>query len=457
MRGLGAVVVLVMLCCGSSLLVARGGSTSTGGCDPATAGDALLAGAAKADISPAVPVYLGGYGFGPVRRSTGVLHPLYVRALALRQPGAPAAATVIFAAIDSQGYFAAYQTGPFGFDAIRAQVATTLGIPAAHVILVSTHSHAAPDTVGFWGGVPASYPSLVRRQAVAAITQAVGALAPARLSAGTDSVGDLERSFGEGVASWPVDTQLRVLHVTAPDGQTLATLVNVSIHPTALPASNTLADPDWPGITATALEQRLGGTAIIMVGALGHTWPQLSAVTPSSSASSVAAMEAYGEAIADRAIAALDTATAIGDPRVCVADVHFRELDITAPLLLVLQLAGRPGHERILRSLASPYYVPPFALGVEVELVRIGGVLLAAAPIEAYPSLLFALRTRLHAAELFFLGLAGDQLGYACEPGEWPGAVKNSPSDEALFIVNPRLGDDLVDALVRADRDLGGG
>lgn len=456
-RILLAAVAVMVVCCGSSLLVARGGTASTAGCGSAPPRDTLLAGAAKADISPSAPVYLGGYGFGPVRRSTGVLHPLYVRALALRAPGGSAADTVVFAALDSQGYFAAYQSGLFGFDAIRAQIASSLDIPATHIILAATHSHAAPDTVGFWGGVPASYLALVRRQVVAAISQAVRALAPARLSVGASDVSDLERSFDGQASGWPVDTQLRVLHVTGDNGQTLATLVNVSIHPTALPASNTKADPDWPGVTATTLEQHLGGVSMVMVGALGHTWPLLKAATSQASADPDAAMEDYGAVIAARAISALPTAETVTNPRLCVADVRFRELDTTAPLLLALQLGGRSGHERILRSLSSPYYSPPLALGVEVEVVRVGGVVFAAAPVEAYPSLLFALRTQLHAPNMFFFGLAGDQLGYACAPGEWPGAVKSSPTDEALFIVNPRFGDDIVDALVRAARSIGTG
>ena len=54
----------------------------------------LLVGAARRDITPdsttAPPdgsVYLGGYGIGPVRLSTGVLAPIYVRAFVVTGEG----------------------------------------------------------------------------------------------------------------------------------------------------------------------------------------------------------------------------------------------------------------------------------------------------------------------------------------------------------------------------------
>jgi hypothetical protein len=455
-------LAVVLIFCVASFVVTLGGASAVSSCAPAAAGDMLLAGAAKAEISPSGPVYLGGYGFGPVRRSTGILQPLYARALALRAADGATAHTVVFVAIDSQGYFSAYQAGPYGFEDIRARASAVLGIPVANIILASTHSHSAPDTVGFWGGVPTSYLALVRDQTISAITQTVQALAPATLSVGTaDLTGDTS-SFGEASRggqgsgpAWPVDTQMRVLRaVGVLSGKTIATLVEASIHPTTLGAHNTLVSPDWPGITADTLERALGGTALVMVGALGHTWPALPPGTPKPS-NDQAFLQQFGALMSLRALTAVGAAQPVHTPTLCVADRHFREADTTAPVLLGLQLVGRDGHERIMRAIGPPSYVPPDALGVEVETVRVGDVAFFAAPVEAYPSLLADLRGRVSAGQIFFLGLAGDQLGYACEPSEYVAAVHESPDDEALFIVNPWFGDQIVSQLSSAAHQIG--
>lgn len=459
----GLALVLLLACCSASYLVSKGGQSATAECGAATTSDEVLAGTAKADISPADRVYLGGYGIGAVRRSTGVLQSLYVRALAIRGLDGAPADTVIFAAVDSQGYFAAYQSGPYGLTDVRATVSRQLGIPASHILISATHSHAAPDTVGFWGGVPDSYLRLVHDQAIAALTQAMRALTPARLSVGTASIAGYSSSFGEssrgGQGSgtpWPTDTQLRVLRaVAAGDGRTIATLVNVSVHATALGSDNTLAAPDWPGVAVDDIERQLGGMALVMIGALGHTWPGAPPGTPAP-ADRLDAMRAYGRVIADRVMEAAAGALPITSPMLCAADRTFREVDTSAPLLLGLQVLGRSGHERILRSLAAPYFLSPNVLGAEAQVVRIGDTLFFAAPVEPYPSLLFALRDHFHASTLFLFGLVNDDLGYACQSGEYLGAVRESPTDEGLFIVNPSFGDDLVSQLVKGAEQIAG-
>ncbi|MDQ2903939.1 MAG: hypothetical protein M3Y81_10335 [Chloroflexota bacterium] len=444
-------LVLLLLCCSASFVVSLFGHQVGSDCAFAQAGDLVLVGAARADISPQQPVYLGGYGFGPVRLSTGVLQPLFVRALAVRSLDNLPGHTLVFAALDSQGYFAAYQSGPYGIADMRATLATRLGIPVRNIIIASTHSHAAPDTVGFWGGVPDSYLARVHDQTISAISQAVAALAPAQLRVGTVSIAGYTASF----PGWGTDSELRVLQAVSRDGKhTLATLVNVSVHPTALGAGNLKAAPDWPGVTADTLEAQLGGTAIIMIGALGHTWPG-SPDTGAAPEDRTMAYQLYGAFIAQRAVDALHSARVIDQPTLCAADHTFREVDSSAPLLFGLQLLGRSGHERIMRSLQSPYFVPPDVLGVEVETLRIGDVFFFAAPVEAYPSLLAALRSQVHASAYFFLGLANDQLGYATQVGEYTGAVRASPSDEALFIISPSFGDDIVRELVIGAQEIG--
>src|ERR1051325_1780819 len=66
-------------------------------------------GAATVDITPATPQYLGGYG-NMTAPTANAADPLQVRAFFVRR----GSGAVAFASVDSQGWFAAYQEGPFG-------------------------------------------------------------------------------------------------------------------------------------------------------------------------------------------------------------------------------------------------------------------------------------------------------------------------------------------------------
>ena len=79
-------------------------------------GSPFLVGTAKRGITPtdgnAPPdgqVYLGGYGAGPVRKSTGILAPIFVRAFVVSN----GTDVVAFAENETQGSFASYKSGPF--------------------------------------------------------------------------------------------------------------------------------------------------------------------------------------------------------------------------------------------------------------------------------------------------------------------------------------------------------
>ena len=102
--------------------------------------------------------------------------------------------------------------------------------------------------------------------------------------AGTFGSNTDETNTGDN-QDYPIDQQMRVLQAVSPDGHAvLATLVNFSTHPTIYGPRNQVA-PDWPGATATYLEHDEqdmpagarygypGSTAIVTIGAVGHSWP----------------------------------------------------------------------------------------------------------------------------------------------------------------------------------------
>src|SRR5436190_8482434 len=142
-------------------------------------------GTAVQDITPDRPQYLGGFGQmeAPTAKLHDPLQPLQVRAFAV----ASGTKVVEFAIVDTQGWFAGYQEGPYGVSDARQTAAAWLdahghpGATEADLIVSSTHSHAAPTLMGIWGPVDVDYLRHVHDQTVAAIEAAATHLRPAEL------------------------------------------------------------------------------------------------------------------------------------------------------------------------------------------------------------------------------------------------------------------------------------
>ncbi len=107
-------------------------------------------GTSVVNISPSKPMADGGYGSNYI--VTGGVHdPLEVRAFFIGH-GKQA---VIFVTVDSQGWFAEYQSPNVGdggddarTDAAAALAAKGHEVNASNIVLSSTHTHAAPTLMG---------------------------------------------------------------------------------------------------------------------------------------------------------------------------------------------------------------------------------------------------------------------------------------------------------------------
>jgi hypothetical protein len=411
-------------------------------------------GAAVRDISPSTAVFLGGYGFGPVRLSTGIDTPITARALAISKGDQ----TVVFAAIDTQGHFLAYQgnatgsvDGPFGFADIRERVFADRAVPTQNIIIQSIHDHAGPDDTGIWGGLGNDYLQFIADQTVAAIEAAIDDETPAFVYQSSIDTAPYNLLTNILPPAYPLDTNLRVLVAKRGRGKTIATLVNFSAHPTVLGSGNTLISPDWPGATRQALEDAApGSVAIVMVGSVGRTQPD----TTNTPGSDFAAAQAYGTEIATLALQSLAHAKQIEGP-ISSAETNLQEAGEN-PLLEGLNLGGTPGVDRILRSILPPYFdLASNTFGTVVGAVRIGGVLFSAVPAESYPETELVLSQRVNAQEHFLFGLAEDQLGYDPPAYEVPVVQNCSPDDEGLFILNPGFGADVTHNLLLMAKLLG--
>jgi hypothetical protein len=354
-----------------------------------------LAGAAVRDITPdlAVAATLGRpvllAGFWPARPATDVHSSLFVRALALAEPGGP---PVVLAVADLIGLPRS----------VVLQARARLEADGVTAILAATHVHSGPDTIGLWGpdddisGVDAAYLEGVETALVDASRAAVEALRPARLEVAAVVVAGVARNNRQPAV---VDDELVILRAIDDQSATIATLLDFPCHPEVLDDVSTVVSADYPGDLCRRVEAALGGIAVFAAGDLGAM------MSPDREVADVAALERMGRRLADAAVAALhDGARGLGP------GVRFARRRIAIP-------AENPVFEA---ALASGLVEPRERLGdgsvvSDVSLLEVGGmtgIRLAAVPGELAPTLGLPLKASLGPATAAVVGLADDELGY---------------------------------------------
>ncbi len=468
--------------------------------------------------------HLGGYGLGPTRQSTGPLvdgdgtvEHIYARAMAIsnRQGN-----TLLLAALENQGTFAADKQGPYGIYDMRVKVsqdllANHINVPVDMIVINSDHSHAGPDLIGLWGGVPVSYLQTVFNQTVKALEQAYAKRVPADLLVGASTptmpnpaVGgyipgtatpgeDLVHSqFGKDTGSTgyyqavnnqlqgvlppnpgpqvaatnyddsAVDTQLRVLQAVGDDGARLGTLINYSAHATVMGGGNKRYSADWPGRAARATELALGeAVAVTMVADVGRSQPPRPHSNPNCNQAGqetcdVDQLDTYTHLITPWVLQAVAGAAPIHGNAVAGKEVFTREL-ATNPALLGVGYSGELPVRGVgaYRS-TTPPWISGDVVGTFASAHRVGDVLLTANPGEAYPDIRFGVGQEITSPQSFFtFGLANDQLGYLIAPAsEYPWiSGSNIGNDNSFFNVSAQYGDHLMCTQTAAAEALGYG
>lgn len=249
------------------------------------------AGAAALHISPRPQdldgtLYLGGHGEGRERGpALGVHTPISARALALTD----GTERLLFLTLDVAGFDQQLVSQ------IRAGAATATGWPQERIWVSATHTHSAPDLLGFWGGTPDGYRAYLIERAAEAARQAVDHLEPVELAVTT------ARGAGLGVnlRQWAfTDESLSLLVARRPGGPLVAVLVNAGIPPTVLGPQNRWISPDWVGAMRSALEEWHGGIALFINGVGGD-------VAPAAEAGGFHGATAYGLRVAKQVDAVL--------------------------------------------------------------------------------------------------------------------------------------------------------
>jgi hypothetical protein len=424
--------------------------------------------------------HLGGYGILPTRQSQGPLvdgdgtvESIYARAIAVSDR---AGHTMLLAALENQGTFTADKQGPYGIYDIRQQVSKDTGVPVDMIVVNSDHSHAGPDLIGLWGGVPVSYLHYLHDQTVKALDEAYHRRVPAQLLVGSDTptmpapaVGGylpgtatpgeflVHSQFGvdtlTGYDNGAVDTQLRVLQAVNEDGEMLGTLINYATHATVMGGGNVLYSADWPGRVARATENALDEpVAVTMVADVGRSQPPRphsnpKCDQPAQVSCDVDQLDTYTRLVAPWVVQAVSTATPVHGTTVAGSEVMTREAGLNGALLGVSYTGEVPVRGYGAYRSSTPPWFTGTLIGTFVSAHRIGDVLLTAAPGEAYPDIRFGVGHEVSGMQsLFTFGLANDQLGYLIAPtSEYAWIAGSNPgNDNAFFNVAPQYGDHVM-------------
>ncbi|MBM4018805.1 MAG: hypothetical protein FJ288_10830 [Planctomycetes bacterium] len=230
--------------------------------------DALRAAAARKDITPAKPVTLAGYA-SRKDLSQGVHDPLCARVVAFEHGGR----RLVLVSTDSIGFYDGTA------DSTRKAILAACRLEPSELFLAAIHTHSAPSlTLNSEKGHPnnVEYTRTLQAQLVDAVREALAALSPAEIAAGSGSspVGVNRREPAKDAAGNPriilgrnpavlTDREVQVLRVSrAGTGDLAAVLFAYATHSTAMGPKNYLVGGDVHGLAEQFLERRLGAGVV---------------------------------------------------------------------------------------------------------------------------------------------------------------------------------------------------
>ncbi len=219
------------------------------------------AGAARVNITPTEPIWLGGYASRD-RPSQGVISELFVRALVLETVHSDAMEPErsVIISVDQVGIARELS------QAITARLAERFGLARERVLLAYSHTHSGPvcdrglqvvyPMDGEQWAVVDRYAAYLLERTETAVAEALAALEPVELffSSGVAGFGVNRRRIRPGCAHFPapVDHDVPVLHAVSASGALKAIVYGYACHTTTLGFNQISAD--YAGFTSEELE-----------------------------------------------------------------------------------------------------------------------------------------------------------------------------------------------------------
>ncbi|MCB9507154.1 MAG: hypothetical protein H6698_05060 [Myxococcales bacterium] len=401
--------------------------------------DSLRVGFGRADSTPPLGTYLGGYARWPVSRS--VRDRLLATAVCFERGGDVA----VVLCVDLVFAHARFT------ERVRDAVRRALGVDGADVVVACSHSHSTP--YGTPGDVGPRHHRRHVEGTIAALAQAAklawDARRPATLSVtrGRCTVGVNRRLPGpDGIAGFgwndagSNDHELQLVEARDADGARLGVLVSLPCHPVILSPKSTAVSADWVGEMRSRVEAELGVPCGYLQGACGdicprHEWDahdeEACVRTGARVAADVLAAASSGraEVVTDGPVRVTssevpldlvpETTTAGGPPLPYWHGV-VRQVRLPKPLVDFLLWRSFPWATPVGRARGGGDTV-----ALNVTVVRVGGLVFACHGSEPFHETGIAVRdtSALSAAadaQVVFVGYANAMIGYVPTPAAIP-------------------------------------
>jgi neutral ceramidase len=367
----------------------------------------LRAGAAARTLVLPDAVPLAGYGArGPGNRADGRLEPVEARAVILEADGGRVGLVVLDALLVSP-------------DLRRAIAPAASELELDLLVVAATHTHSGPGGyVDHWLAELSSLgwyredvlPALADAGR-GALADAAARLAPARVGSRLGPAPPF--SHNRRREGGPTDPWLPVLRVDHAGGEPLATLFAFGSHPVALPAENRALSPDYPGSARRQVEGQRGGLALFLAGPLGDQNPSLPGSDLFDDAAALAwrvqAAAEVGTRLGDRVVEIADAITPIASPGLAWQRRDFELPRVDVRIGCAGYVLGPVLHRAARRLLSS--HAP-------IDALRLGELLILAAPFELSVDVAREIRTRI-GAPVLVVSHANDWLGYLVMPEDF--------------------------------------
>jgi hypothetical protein len=359
----------------------------------------IQAGASVRIITPEKLLPVSG-GMGIPRPSREKRDDLTARALVFRKGDT----TMAIVALDLLGF-----PSVLG-DRVRAKVGR---IPAANILIGSTHTHSAPDCYAFPDGKGGhtgdlAYMDFVCDRAAEAINEAIDRLQPAWIKVATgEAKGKIAYNY---YAPDLYDRRMSVIQAVSPQGKTIATLVNYAVHPEVLGNDVGILSPDLVGPLCKQIESQAGGTALFLNSAQGGMVtadnrnldqprdPQRGYWNDSRSWDECLRI---GHLMAAEALRIVKEAPEQNDPTLFCGSVSVRFPVESDAMWAVVQ--------------HSPLKYPhndDRSVNARINLVNLGDAQILTIPGEALPNIGFYLKRKMRGKHNLLFGLTNDAFGY---------------------------------------------
>jgi hypothetical protein len=348
-------------------------------------------GAARKKITPSPEmgaVYRAGYKMMEAERLAGTVDDIQLRCLTVEG----GAEKLIFLSLDLIGLFRDFT------EALALRLAPQ-GIEPRQLIVATTHSHAAPDTMGAWGpsfgqsGCNERYGEFLLSSAAEAVAQALASARPAEtlfcIEQANLGVGNFREPGELNLALW-------CLSFRGEDG-VIGSLISYSAQPELVPRDDDRISADYPGEACRILDRELGGTTLFLLGACGG-------MEPEGCEAGYDVAHAYGRKLAAALLRLTRTARLVEGEDL---EVEVREVELPVE---------NEGFALMMEHGIFATARKPPAARTTLSRIRIGELSIFALPGESFPGIVAGVGAENRA---LFVNQVNDSLGYFIPPEQF--------------------------------------